>query len=302
MRDEAVTQVDCFLRHLEAERRLSVHTVAAYRHDVRRLRSFCDERAIDGWRYLDVHAARAFAAGLRRSGLAARSIQRALSAARAFYRYLLREGTVRTNPFAGLAAPKAGKRLPKTLNTEQVTLLVSVAAADPLALRDRAMLELFYSSGLRLSELVQLDLPHLNLQQGLVRVAGKGGKTREVPVGRFALDAIRHWLPQRAAWVGGAEAALFVTRRGRRLGPRSVQQRVRLWARRQGLDTQVHPHMLRHSFATHVLESSGDLRAIQELLFFNDTATTEIYTHLDFQHLARVYDASHPRARRKRRG
>jgi integrase/recombinase XerC len=302
MHEQAVAQVDDFLRHLQAERRLSEHTVAAYRHDVGRLRSFCDRRSLEDWRQLDVHAARAFAGSLRQAGLAPRSIQRALSAARALYRYLRREGVVGGDPFAGLAAPRAQRRLPKTLNTEQATLLVSVAAADPLAVRDRAMLELFYSCGLRLSELVQLDLPRIDLRQGLVRVVGKGGKTREVPVGRHAVKAVQQWLPQRAAWVRGEEPALFVSRGGRRLGARNVQQRVRLWARRQGLNGEVHPHMLRHSFATHVLESSGELRAVQELLGHADISTTQIYTHLDFQHLAKVYDAAHPRARRGRRG
>ncbi len=300
MQDSAHQELECFLGYLQVERRASRHTHDAYRRDVVRLREFCDQRGLTQWRQLDVHAARAFAASLRSRGLAARSIQRSLSAARTFFRYLNREGRLKTNPFAGLSAPKADRHLPKTLTAEQATLLVSVAAREPIALRDRAMLELFYSSGLRLAELVGLDLPQLDLPQGLVRVTGKGRKTRELPVGRFAQAALQDWLACRSRWARDDLQALFITRRGARLSPRAVQQRVSLWARRQGLGVAVHPHMLRHSFASHMLESSGELRAVQELLGHADIGTTQIYTHLDFQHLAKIYDAAHPRARRRK--
>ena len=180
---------------------------------------------------------------------------------------------------------------------DQVNLLVAVAGEDPLAIRDRAIMELFYSSGLRLSELVELDLPLMDLRNASVRVTGKGNKVREVPVGRYAVAAIRAWLPVRSEMADAQEQALFVTSRGGRISTRAVQQRIRLWAGRQGLDSAVHPHMLRHSFATHVLESSGELRSVQELLGHANISTTQVYTHLDFQHLARVYDKAHPRAK-----
>jgi integrase/recombinase XerC len=236
---------------------------------------------------------------LHRRGLSGKSIQRALSALRSFYRYLLREKIVTCNPASGVSAPKSARRLPDTLNADQAARLVALEARDPLAVRDRAMLELLYSSGLRLSELVNLNIPELDLSAGSVRVTGKGRKVREVPVGAKARAALRDWLAVRTEFARTEEAAVFVARNGRRLGARAVQQRLRQWAKRQGLEVPVHPHMLRHSFASHVLESSGDLRAVQEMLGHANISTTQIYTHLDFQHLAGVYDKAHPRARRK---
>ncbi len=290
--------VERYLDHVRVERRMSIHTEAGYRRDLVKLARYCSGIDIKDWGDISPHGARRFASDLRRQGLSARSIQRALSASRGFFRYLLRNKQVTTNPFSGTAAPKSDKRLPKALSVDQVNLLVAVHGKEPLAIRDRAMMELFYSSGLRLSELVELDLPLLNLRNASVRVTGKGNKEREVPVGRYAVAAIRAWLPIRSEMAGLEEQALFVTARGSRISTRAVQQRIQYWARKQGLDTAVHPHMLRHSFATHVLESSGELRAVQELLGHANISTTQIYTHLDFQHLARVYDKAHPRAKK----
>jgi len=298
MSPNAQRMVERYLDHVRVERRMSIHTEAGYRRDLVKLARYCSGIDINDWGDVSPHGARRFASDLRRQGLSARSIQRALSASRGFFRYLLRNKQVKTNPFSGTAAPKSDKRLPKALSVDQVNLLVAVHGKEPLAIRDRAMMELFYSSGLRLSELVELDLPLLNLRNASVRVTGKGNKQREVPVGRYAVAAIRAWLPIRSEMAGLEEQALFVTARGSRISTRAVQQRIQYWARKQGLDTAVHPHMLRHSFATHVLESSGELRAVQELLGHANISTTQIYTHLDFQHLARVYDKAHPRAKK----
>jgi len=300
MQAAAAHQLDKFFEHLTAERRASPHTGAAYRQDLGRLAAFCDRRGIGLWTDVHPRLARAFPADLHQKGLAPGSIQRSLSAARALYRFLIREQWAQANPFLGIAAPRGDKRLPKTLTAEQATLLVSVQGDDPLAVRDRAIMELFYSSGLRLAELVSLDAAGIDLRDGTLRVIGKGGKMRDVPVGRHAVEAVNHWLQARVRLAALDEPALFVTRRGRRISHRSVQQRIAMWAKRQGLEQHVHPHMLRHSFASHLLESSGELRAIQELLGHANLSTTQIYTHLDFQHLAKVYDDAHPRARRRR--
>ncbi len=288
-----------YLQHLRAERRLSPHTVHAYRRDLDKLRVFAGAQGVVDWSALNIHHARAFAADLRRSGLSGRSIQRALSAARSLYRYLQGEKVIAHNPFAGVVAPKAKQRLPRTLNADQMALLLSVQAQAPLALRDLAMMELLYSSGLRLSELANLDLAELDLRDDLVRVTGKGSKTRVVPVGRFARVALKAWLSHRERMAAVAEQAVFVSTRGNRLSPRAIQARIAHWAKVQGLDVRVSPHMLRHSFASHLLESSGELRAVQELLGHANVSTTQVYTHLDFQQLAKVYDRAHPRARRR---
>jgi integrase/recombinase XerC len=291
-----------FLDYLRNQRRFSEHTIAGYRLDLTRLSDFCESQGIVSWLALDPRQVRAFVALMHRRGAAGRSIQRCLSAARTFYRYLLREGAVTCNPLAGIPAPRAKKTLPKTLTAEQAGHLVAIAGDEPLVLRDRALLELLYSSGLRVGEVVALDLGHIDLKAGLVRVTGKGAKTRVLPVGRYARQALGRWLAVRGQLARGDEMALFTARDGGRLGARAVQLRVRRWARQQGLEVSVHPHMLRHSFASHLLESSGDLRAVQELLGHADISTTQIYTHLDFQHVARVYDKAHPRARRQTSG
>jgi integrase/recombinase XerC len=239
---------------------------------------------------------------LHAQGLSGRSLARMLSAWRAFFRFLReRDATVRDDPCAGLRAPKSPRRLPSALSPEEAERLVTIVGDEPLAVRDRALFELAYSSGLRLAELASLDAARLDVDSGEVRVLGKGSKERVVPVGTAARDAINAWLAVRDALAAPAEAALFVGQRGTRLTPRAVQKRLAEWAVRQGLDRHVHPHMLRHSFASHVLQSSGDLRAVQEMLGHASIASTQVYTHLDFQALAKVYDAAHPRAKRKRR-
>jgi integrase/recombinase XerC len=290
--------IDRFLHHLQTERRLSENTCKHYRRDLAELLAFCRKTGIDSWAQLDTHGVRQFAALAHRRGLSGRSIQRRLSAIRSFYNYLLREQQVRSNPAHDVRAPKAKRRLPETLNVDDIARLLAGAAGDELAVRDLAMLELMYSSGLRLAELVSLNLEDIDLAGRMVRVTGKGNKVRVLPVGTKALAALRAWLQIRPAWLAEGESAVFTGRRGQRLGRRAVQQRVKRWARQQGVPGEVHPHTLRHSFASHLLESSGDLRAVQELLGHADISTTQIYTHLDFQHLARVYDAAHPRARK----
>jgi integrase/recombinase XerC len=292
--------IDAYLRYLRTERRTSAHTVDNYARDLARLHSFCAEERLDDWSRLEPTQLRVWIARLHRQGLSGRSIQRWLSATRSFYRYLLREGCVARNPASGIPAPKAPKRLPKVLSADEAARLVAIQGDDPMMRRDRALLELFYSSGLRLSELIGLDLNDLDLAEGLVRVTGKGAKVRIVPVGTPARAALAEWLAERARFVPAEATAVFVDAEGRRVKARAVQRRLALWARRQGLTQPVHPHMLRHSFATHLLESSGDLRAVQELLGHANISTTQVYTHLDFQHLAKVYDAAHPRAKRRR--
>jgi len=288
-----------FLSHLAHERRLSQHTVDNYKRDLLKLQAFCDGRGIKDWPALDVHAVRGYVGALHRKAMNGRSIQRALSALRSFYTYLLREKQVRHNPARGITAPRAPRSLPRTLDVDQVGQLLNIEGSDVLTCRDRAILELLYSSGLRLAELAGLDLEDLDLKDALVRVTGKGNRVRVVPVGRYARRALQQWLAQRKALAADNEPALFLGRHGRRLSRRAIQQRLRHWGIRQGLNTHVHPHRLRHSFASHLLESSGDLRAVQELLGHANIGTTQIYTHLDFQHLAEVYDKAHPRARKK---
>jgi integrase/recombinase XerC len=240
-----------------------------------------------------------FAARSHASGLDPRSVQRRLSAVRGFFNYLVREGVVAHNPALDVRAPKAAKRLPATLDVDQLNQLLDIPPENALAVRDRAIMELFYSSGLRLAELVGLDITHLDLADRTVRVLGKGAKTRIVPVGRKACEAIRAWLKERSGIAAIEETALFTGQNGTRLKHRAIQLRIAYWARRKGLPAHVYPHLFRHSFATHLLESSKDLRGVQELLGHADISTTQIYTHLDFAHLARTYDASHPRAKRK---
>jgi integrase/recombinase XerC len=287
---------------------MSVHTLSAYGHDLQTLLAFCDRRGVKRWNALNNFEVRAFAAGEHAAGIAPRSIQRRLSAARTFYEFLMREGHARNNPALEVRAPKTKKRLPATLDADQMGRLLDFRVDDSLSARDKAMMELFYSSGLRLSELVSLEVSAVDLKDRTVRVLGKGNKTRIVPIGRHAIEALKTWLAQRAAFAPKNTAPfsvrtgpIFVGRTGRPLTVRAVQLRVGTWARRQGLSMHVHPHMFRHSFATHLLESSGDLRGVQELLGHADISTTQVYTHLDFQHLASVYDAAHPRARRRPR-
>jgi integrase/recombinase XerC len=285
--------------HLAAERRLSPHTVAAYRRDLLALQSWCDRSGVTEWRELDHQHVRMFAARSHAAGLSGRSIQRRLAAVRSFCGFLLREGALRQNPALEVRAPKSPKRLPAALDVDQMARLLSLKPKNVLELRDLALLELLYSSGLRLGELTTLKLENLDLAAGEVRVLGKGRKERIVPVGKAAIAALNAWLPERARLARPEQQAVFVGRRGESLGERAVQLRVAQQARAMGIPMHLHPHMLRHSFATHLLESSGDLRAVQELLGHASLSTTQVYTHLDFQHLARTYERAHPRAKRR---
>jgi integrase/recombinase XerC len=291
--------IDRFIRHLEFERRLSRETCKNYRRDLESLRAWCETAGISRWRELDSEHVRSFAAAEFRKGLSPRSIQRRLSAGRTFFRYLTREKQVRSNPVVPVSAPKARKRLPANLDADRMARLLDLPGDGALVDRDRAILELLYSSGLRLAELVGLDCTDIDMNDATVRVTGKGSKERIVPVGRHARTALSAWYRSRAELAPAGESALFVSRRGSRLSRRSVQNRVAHWARRQGIDIRVFPHLFRHSFATHLLESSHDLRGVQELLGHANISTTQVYTHLDFQHLAQIYDRTHPRARKK---
>jgi integrase/recombinase XerC len=300
MHGKAAAWIGRYLAHLRTERRLSPHTESAYRRDLDALVAYCDSERIAGWKQIDNFHVRTFAAREHRDGLGPRSVQRRLSAVRGFFNYLIREKVVEANPAADIRAPKAAKRLPKTLDVDQVASLLGRKPTDALTRRDHAMLELLYSSGLRLAELAGLDVADLDLADRTVRVLGKGSKTRILPVGKQAVAALRAWLGDRAGLVKGGGSALFVGQNGRRLGARAIQRRIGRWAVKVGLNVPVYPHLLRHSFATHLLESSRDLRGVQELLGHADISTTQVYTHLDFQHLARVYDEAHPRARRRK--
>jgi len=290
-----------FLHYLATERQLSPHTLDNYSRDLLKLLSFTEEHNLPNWSDVDVSHIRQYVAQLHRQGLAGSSIQRTLSAIRSFYNYLSREALVEQNPAAAVQAPKSPRKLPATLDVDQIGVLLDVPVTDNLSARDAAMMELMYSSGLRVSELAALDLASLDLSEASLRVIGKGRKEREVPIGRKAIEAIDRWLDRRHELASYDEQALFVSQRGGRLTVRSVQQRMDYWGKRLGVNGKVHPHRLRHSFASHMLESSGDLRAVQELLGHEDISTTQIYTHLDFQHLMKVYEGAHPRARKKSR-
>jgi integrase/recombinase XerC len=299
MDQSALDWLPKFFGYLNVERRMSPHTDSNYRRDLKRFVAHCDKNGVTEWSRVDHQHVRSFAAAEHRGGSSPRTIQRRLSALRSFYNFLLREGVAKVNPGIDVQAPKAKKRLPSTIDVDQMTRLLSFRTDEEIGVRDKAIMELFYSSGLRLSELCGLDDEHINLPDRSVRVLGKGKKERIVPIGRFAVEAIVHWLRERPKVANVGTTALFVGERGERISPRTVQKRVAAWARSQGLGVHVHPHMFRHSFATHLLESSHDLRGVQELLGHANIATTQIYTHLDFQHLAKIYDAAHPRARRK---
>lgn len=289
---------DDYLAYLTHERRLSAHTATHYQRDIDSLIELAGASALNE---LQIHQIRRFVAQLHARGLDGRSIARRLSAWRGLYRFLVRDRGFKANPVVGLRAPKSARKLPHSLSVDQAVHLMKIDEDSVLALRDKAMWELFYSSGLRLAELTGLSLNDVDRADATVRVTGKGGKTRVVPVGKHALTAIDAWLAPRATLAREGEHALFLAQGGGRLGPRAVQVRLKHWALKQGLDTSLHPHALRHSFASHVLQSSGDLRAVQEMLGHASISTTQVYTQLDFQHLAKVYDAAHPRAKRVKR-
>ena len=285
-----------YVAHLANERRLSAHTGSNYKRDIDALIELAGSTPLDR---LQVHQIRRFIAQLHARGLDGRSLARMLSAWRGFFKYLSRDHGFGQNPCLGIRAPRAAKKLPQALSPDEAGRLMDIGGEGPLVVRDKAILELFYSSGLRLSELTGLKPTDINFGDATVRVTGKGSKTRIVPVGSHALTALQAWLVERSRIGGLQDDALFVSLNGTRLGPRAVQLRLKQWAVKQGLGSRVHPHALRHSFASHVLQSSGDLRAVQDMLGHASISTTQVYTQLDFQHLAKVYDAAHPRAKRK---
>lgn len=303
MNQDVLAWLERFDRHLAGERGLSPLTRKHYRRDLEALSQWCGEQDLQTWDALDVQHVRQFIAGEHRRGLSGPSLRRRLSAIRSFYAFLVREGVCVRDPAADIPVPKSPRRLPKTLDPDQMVQLLDKgqsAADDPLDQRDAALFELVYSSGLRLAEVASLDIHDVDLAEGMVEVTGKGARTRIIPVGRTAVSRLRDWLRLRGGLARADESALFVSRRGDRLSHRSIQARLERLAIAAGVPQHVHPHMLRHAFASHMLESSGDLRAVQELLGHADIGTTQIYTHLDFQRLAEVYDKAHPRARKKK--
>lgn len=300
MHPDAEIMLADFIKQLTVEVRASEHTVKNYQRDIQHLFRYCTEKSIVGWTDLKHTDIRSYIAARHRKGLSSKSLQRELSAIRSFYNYLLITGQVIVNPAQHVKAPKQARKLPKTLDVDQLSGLLEAGTNSLLEIRDVAMFELFYSSGLRLSELAALDLTDLDLPDNTLKVRlGKGGKSRILPVGSKAVTAIENWLPRRALKTPSSEHALFVSSKGTRLGQRSIELRLELWCKKKGIAEHIHPHMLRHSFASHLLESSQDLRAVQELLGHSNISTTQIYTHLDFQHLAAIYDKAHPRAKKK---
>ncbi|MHA1094833.1 tyrosine recombinase XerC [Enterobacter ludwigii] len=291
------TDVARFLRYLGVERQLSPITLLNYQRQLDAIMQIADEIGLKSWQQCDAATVRGVVVHSRRKGLGPASLALRLSALRSFFDWLVSQGSLKANPAKGIATPKAPRHLPKNIDVDDVNRLLDIDLNDPLAVRDRAMLEVMYGAGLRLSELVNLDIKHLDLDTGEVWVMGKGSKERRLPIGRNAVAWIEHWLDLRGLF-GTEEEALFLSKLGKRISARNVQKRFAEWGIKQGLNSHVHPHKLRHSFATHMLESSGDLRGVQELLGHANLSTTQIYTHLDFQHLASVYDAAHPRAKR----
>lgn len=284
---------------LRIEQQVSPHTLSNYQRQLKAVCELLEKAHVASWQNLDVSGVRWLLAQSHKQGLGAKSIGLRLVALRQFLAFLVRKGELKTNPAIGVKAPKAPKHLPKNIDAEQITQLLNIQGTEPVDLRDLAMMELMYSSGLRLSELQGLDVGDIDLAVGEVKVLGKRSKERIVPIGRKAIDALQNWLAVRAEFQP-EDSALFLNLRGKRIAHRSIQLAMEKRGREQGLNTHVHPHKLRHSFATHMLEASQDLRAVQELLGHSNLSTTQIYTHLDFQHLAKIYDSAHPRAKRKK--
>ena len=294
-------QINQFLSHLEIVKQLSFHTLDSYERDLQKFKNYIDEQEISSWPKVSEHDVRSYVNKERRRGLNPRSLQRLLSSIRSFFNYQADEGLISINPAHGISSPKAAKLLPKAMDTDLVQRLLDFKPKGNIEIRDKAMAEVLYSSGLRLAELCNLDLTSISIKERSCRVVGKGNKTRDLPIGRKAIQAIRDWLVHRSEFIKepniNTEKALFLNNKGKRISPRSVQLRLAKLSKMRGLPS-VNPHMLRHSFASHVLESSGDLRAVQEMLGHSDIGTTQIYTKLDFQHLSKVYDKSHPRAKK----
>ncbi len=299
MKKEAQALTNLFFRYLETERRYSQNTIKSYQRDLKHFTVHLQDKKLSRWADLKPHHIRTYASQIFIEGLGAKSIQRRLSAIRSFMNYLLREGMIKNNPAEGVKTPKAPKKLPGILDIEQINQLLDIQDKDPVSLRDKAIMELIYSSGLRLSEIVHLNPIDLNLSDKTLTVIGKGEKTRMLPIGNEAIKSLKMWLSCRNELANPEEEALFVGSRGNRLSRRSIQSRIKHWARKNGIQQDVYPHLLRHSFATHMLEASGDLRAVQELLGHKDISTTQVYTHLDFEHLSKTYDKAHPRSGKK---
>ena len=299
--DQFTLWITRFLIYLRYELNLSPHTLNSYHRDLRRIGQWCLENGQTDWVALTQQQILAYLSQRHRQGISGKSLQRELSCIRSLYRFLMREEQTDNNPAQGLRAPKAKSRLPNTLNADQLASLLDTDTEDPLLLRDLAIMELFYSSGLRLQELVSLDIDNINWGDAMIEITGKGAKTRRVPIGKKALEALARWLKLRGNYTSNDEHALFVSRRGTRIHSRTIQTRMKKSAFMCGAEDNIHPHMLRHSCASHLLESSNDLRAVQELLGHADISSTQIYTHLDFQHLANVYDNTHPRAKKRKR-
>ncbi len=293
-------RIEEFEQHLRTERRLSPHTIKSYKRDLEKLAFWCPQKSSSIPENINVQDIRACLSGLHRGGLGGRSIQRWLSSLRTFFNYGIKNQWLTTNPADGLAAPKSPKKLPKTLDVDQVNQFLSLKTASWIDYRDHAIIELLYSSGLRLAELSGLNLTDIDLKEASITVTGKGNKTRYLPVGKQAISALKIWLEHRQEIASTDLPAMFLSVYSKRLSPRGIQDRLKKISIRQGMQRRVHPHMLRHSFASHMLESSGDLRAVQELLGHQNISTTQVYTHLDFQHLAKVYDKAHPRATKKK--
>ncbi|WP_318461673.1 tyrosine recombinase XerC [Photobacterium leiognathi] len=288
-----------FYEYLRSERELSLHTQQNYKRQLTRIAEQLVELKVESWQQVDAGWVRQIASKGMRDGLKASSLAMRLSALRSFFDFLVHQNVLKANPAKGVAAPRKSRPLPKNLDVDEMNQLLDVNEDDPLAIRDRAMMELMYGAGLRLSELVSIDLRNISLSKGDLRVIGKGDKERIVPFSGLAREWVAKWLKLRDSIAQADEQALFVSKLGHRISTRNVQKRMAEWGQKQAVSSHINPHKLRHSFATHMLESSGDLRAVQELLGHANLSTTQIYTHLDFQHLAKVYDEAHPRAKKR---
>jgi len=293
------SETDCqlFFQFLKTEKRYSPHTLTNYKRDLKSFTEFCEQNKITSWNKIDHQHIRSYVAQIHRKGLGGKSIQRSLSSIRSLFNFLLRNKKAEKNPALGVSAPKSARKLPEVLSPDDLDNLMRLDEKDPLAVRDMAIMELLYGCGLRLAELIGLDINKIEWQGQTLDVIGKGSKQRIIPFGTKAEAALKKWIKQRDHFARENEQAVFVSQRGTRISASSVQQRLKKWAQYKGLDRRCYPHLMRHSFASHILESSHDLRAVQELLGHANLSTTQIYTHLDFQHLASVYDSAHPRAK-----
>jgi integrase/recombinase XerC len=293
------SELQAFFQFLKTEKRYSKHTLSSYQRDLNAFIGYCQLTELAGWQAIDHQHIRSYAAQVHRKGLSGKSIQRLLSSIRSLFKFLLKRHKVTKNPAEGVSAPKSLRKLPEVLTPDDLDQLMRLDESDPLAVRDMAIMELLYGCGLRLSELVALDLSAIEWQEQTLKVTGKGSKQRITPFGNKALKALKLWVKERGQFANENETAVFISKRGTRISASSVQQRLKKWAQVKGIDRSIYPHLMRHSFASHILQSSHDLRAVQELLGHANLTTTQIYTHLDFQHLAKVYDSAHPRAKVK---